>query len=81
MINPNPPKRSSNLKALLAEKQITQRTLSDRTGLTERRINDVVRGVSLPRLDNALALAVALEISLEELCIQLGLDVTGLKAH
>lgn len=78
MIDEHRPERKTNLQSLLDERELTHRELSSLTGITERTIHDLVKGVSLPRLDRAVAIAKALGISLKQLCIELGLDVEGL---
>ena len=67
------------MKQLIERANHTQRSLSDATGLTEKTINDLVRGVSIPRLDRALLIARELGCTLEELCIALGLEVKSLE--
>jgi transcriptional regulator with XRE-family HTH domain len=71
-------KRTTNLKPLLERAKLTQRGLSDRINVTERNVNDWVRGVSYPRLDRAVDMARALNVSLEELCESLGLSGEGI---
>lgn len=66
------------MKALMEGKNLTQRELSDLTGITERTIHDIVKGATLPRLDRAVQLAKAIGISLKALCYELGLDVEGI---
>lgn len=75
MLDESEPKRKSNLQALLDARELTHRELSAKTGLTERTIGALTSGSSLPRLDNALSIAKALNISLKTLCRELGLEV------
>lgn len=75
MVDESEPKRKSNLQALLDARDLTHRELSARIGLTERTIQDWAKGTSLPRLDRALLIAKALNISLKTLCREFGLEV------
>lgn len=69
--------RSTKLKELLEKAQVTQRQLSDEVGVSERNINDWIRGVSIPRLDRAVAMSKSLGVSLKDLCEALGISVDG----
>jgi transcriptional regulator with XRE-family HTH domain len=71
-------KRKTKLKELIQQANLTQRELSDRVGLTEKTINDLVRGVSFPRLDRAANIARILGVSFKELCDALGISVEGI---
>jgi transcriptional regulator with XRE-family HTH domain len=66
-------KRKTTLKALRERANLTQRQLSDLANVTERNLYAWESGESYPRLDRALAVARALDISLEDLCESLGL--------
>lgn len=66
--------RKTKLQELIKQANLTQRELSDRTGLTEKAINDLVRGVSYPRLDRAANIARALGVSFKRLCEALGIS-------
>jgi transcriptional regulator with XRE-family HTH domain len=66
------------LKALIERANLTQRQLSHMTNVTERNINDWIRGATLPRLDRAAALARALGVSMKELCEALGVPTEGI---
>lgn len=68
-------KRNTKLKELIERADLTQRQLSDITHVSERSINEWVRGASFPRLDRAVLLARALGVSLKELCEALGISV------
>lgn len=71
-------KRKTKLKELIEQANLTQRQVSDMTNVTERNINDWVRGVSLPRLDRAVALARVLNVSLKQLCEAIGISTEGI---
>lgn len=46
-------------------------------GVTERNIYDWENGKFYPRLDRAVALARSLGVSFKDLCIAMGIDVSG----
>lgn len=71
-------KRKTRLKELIQRAELTQRELSDLTGVTEKAINDMVRGISYPRFDRAAAIARALKVSLIELADALGIETEGI---
>ena len=71
-------KRKTRLKELIQQADLTQRELSDLTGVTEKAINDMVRGISYPRFDRAAAIARALKVSLIELADALGIETEGI---
>ncbi len=66
------------LKALIKEASLTQRSLSQKTGIAEVTINSWVAGKYMPKLDNAVVMAKALGVSLKTLSESLGIDVSGL---
>lgn len=55
------------LKRLLFERQLTNRWLAERTGMTETAVSLIVNGKRVPSLENALRIARALGVSVEEL--------------
>ncbi len=70
--------RELTLKSLIDAANTTQRELSKRIGIGETTINSWVGGRKVPRLDNAIALARELKVSLKTLARFMGLDVTDL---
>jgi transcriptional regulator with XRE-family HTH domain len=76
-VNPSEKRLKSKLKILIRQRNLTQRQLSDMMNVTERNINDWVRGASIPRLDRAVALARALNVPLTEICEALGISTEG----
>ena len=69
--------RKSKLEELIRNANLSRRELSDLINVTERNINDWVRGQSLPRIDRAVALARALGVSMKALCESLDIPVDG----
>lgn len=57
---------------------LTHRQLSQAVGVTERAVSAWVHGRSIPRLDRAILLASTLQVSLREICVEMGLSVEGL---
>jgi putative transcriptional regulator len=55
------------LKRLLFERQLTNRWLAEKTGMTETAVSLIVNGKRVPSLENALRIAGVLESSCEEL--------------
>lgn len=55
------------LRATLAERQISQMHLAEHTGIAYGKIRRILRPNSNPRLDDALRIANALEMPLEDL--------------
>ncbi|MFL9458942.1 helix-turn-helix transcriptional regulator [Tolypothrix bouteillei VB521301_2] len=66
------------LKALRERLDLTQEELSRRLNLSFRTIGDWETGKKIPRLDNAVALARELGISLKTLARAFQLDVGGI---
>lgn len=66
------------LKELIKEKGLTQRGLHKKTGIPEITINTWVAGKYIPTLDNAVRVAIALEVDLKTLAQSIGIDVNGL---
>lgn len=56
-----------NLKAMMKEKKISARELAVKTGATERQIKGWMYGESEPGIRNLIALADALECTLDQL--------------
>lgn len=71
-------KRKTNLKALRERANLSQRQLGELIQVTERNLYDWETGNTFPRLDRAVALARALNVSMKELCIALGLSMEGI---
>ncbi|NJL21314.1 MAG: helix-turn-helix transcriptional regulator [Leptolyngbyaceae cyanobacterium SM1_3_5] len=61
---------------MLSARNLTQRQLSDLANVSERTINEWIRGVSFPRLDRAATVARVLNVSFKELCESIGIDTT-----
>jgi transcriptional regulator with XRE-family HTH domain len=68
----------STLKELIERKGLTQRSLAQKTGIKEVTINSWVSKGIYPTVDNAVKVAIALEVDLKTLFCSMGLDVTGL---
>lgn len=66
------------LKDLIARANTNQRELSKTTGIPEITINTWVARKSVPRFDNALILARALDVSLKTLAESIGLRVENI---
>jgi transcriptional regulator with XRE-family HTH domain len=58
---------ASHLKLALKKKGVSQRELSSLTGIHETAISHFTRGARVPRLNNLVIIAEALEISLDAL--------------
>lgn len=67
----------SPLRLLREQAKLTQFQLRQRIGVSERRLSDWENRKALPNLENAAALAKTLRVSLKQLYIALGIDVTG----
>ena len=67
----------SPLRLLREQAKLTQFQLRQRIGVSERRLSDWENRRALPNLENAAALAKTLRVSLKQLYIALGIDVTG----
>lgn len=67
----------SPLRLLREQAQLTQFQLRQRIGVSERRLSDWENKKAFPNLENTVALAKTLGVSLKQLCIALGIDVTG----
>lgn len=68
----------SKLRQLREQAGFTLSELGRQVGVSDRNIWDWERGLSIPRLDRAVALARALNISLNDLCRAMGIDVDDL---
>ncbi|MBD2770704.1 helix-turn-helix domain-containing protein [Iningainema tapete] len=66
------------LKTLRESQQLTQEELSRRLNLSFRTIGDWETGKKIPRLDNAVALARELSVSLKTLARAFRLKVDGI---
>jgi transcriptional regulator with XRE-family HTH domain len=66
------------LKQLIKRQGLTQRGLSKKTGISESNINGWVSQGIYPSIDNAVKLAIALEVDLKTLFHAMGIDVAGL---
>lgn len=71
-------KEKSQLRILREEAGFTLTELGREVGVSDRNIWDWERGLALPRLDRAVALAKALKITLPELCQAMGIEVEEL---
>jgi putative transcriptional regulator len=60
-------KMATKLKIAMVEKDLTQRDLSEKAGISETSISGLVRGRTSPSIEVALKLAHVLEKSVEEL--------------
>lgn len=67
----------SPLRLLREQANLTQFQLRQRIGVSERRLSDWENRKALPNIENAVALAKTFKVSLKQLCIALGIDVTG----
>lgn len=67
----------SPLRLLREQAKLTQFQLRQRIGVSERRLSDWENRKALPNLENAVVLAKTLRVSLKQLCLALGIDVTG----
>lgn len=59
--------KKTKLKIVLFERGIKHRWLAEQAGIKEQTISDIVNGKRRPTLDNALKIAKALGVSVEEL--------------
>ncbi|WP_107668213.1 helix-turn-helix transcriptional regulator [Cyanothece sp. BG0011] len=66
------------LKGLIAECGLTQREISEKTGIPERTINSWVSGERMPTLARAVTVASCLNCSLKTFAQSLGIDVSRL---
>ena len=57
----------TNLKRMLAARNMTQKQLAQATGLTEAAISGYIRGERRPRLDTAKIIAEALNVNISDL--------------
>ncbi len=71
-------KNRSNVKTLRKAAGLSQPELSQRINCGIRIISHWENGHKIPRLDNAIALARELNVSLKELCKAMNLDVSGI---
>ena len=67
------------LKKLITDAGLTQKALADRIGLPVSSVSYYVAGQRIPLFDNAVSLAKALNVSLDELAESLGIDINGLQ--
>ena len=58
---------NSNLKAILKEKNISQRELADKIGLTESAISRFIKKNRIPTGENMLKIAKVLNVKVEDL--------------
>ncbi len=57
----------NKMKQIRSEKGMTQRQLSDATGISERQICVIENGAATPGLDSANAIAKALGVQIEDI--------------
>lgn len=76
--NQHQQEEKSPLRLLRERAELTQFQLRQRIGVSERRLSDWENGKALPSLENAVALARTLQVSLKQLCMALKIDVTGI---
>ena len=58
---------AENIRALRKEKGFTQKVLSEKSGIAEITIRQYEAGKYIPKYDNALKLATALEVSVHKI--------------
>ncbi len=66
------------LKELIKRQGLTQREVHRKTGIPEITVNLWSQGKTIPNLDNAVKLAIALGVDLKTLSYAMGVDVNGL---
>jgi transcriptional regulator with XRE-family HTH domain len=77
-MNPNTNDDSEiTLKGLIEQAGTNQRRLSKDCGIAEVTINSWVAGKYVPRLDNAVLVAKALNVSLKSLAKSMGMETKG----
>jgi putative transcriptional regulator len=78
MTNETGNQNKANLRQLRENAGLTLAELSRQVGVSDRNIWDWEKGISIPRLDRAVALARALNVSLKEICRAMGIEVEDL---
>ncbi len=58
---------AANLQALLEQRSLSQSQLSERSGVSQKTISNIVRSESSPTLDNIEKIAQALRVSVSDL--------------
>lgn len=66
------------LRTLREAVSITQEELAASLGTSKQLVSLWERRVKIPRLDNAVALARRLNVSMKDLCLALGIDVSNI---